>query len=149
LIAERVTTNVRALEGALIRVVAHHSLTCRPLDLTLAREVMDAMYLLSGLGTPSINDVQVAVAAHFGLTVEELVSPSRTTRVAWPRQLAIHLARELSRSSSLQEIGSAFGGRNHATVLHACRRVSERLRDDEQVAAVLAEISELVCGGQA
>jgi chromosomal replication initiator protein len=148
LIAERVTNNVRALEGALIRVVAHQSLTRRPLDVTLTREVMDAMYPLSGSGTPSINDVQVAVAAHFGLTVEELVSPSRTTRIAWPRQLAIHLARELS-CSSLQEIGSAFGGRNHATVLHACKRVSERLRDDQQVAAVLTEISELVCGGQA
>jgi chromosomal replication initiator protein len=148
LIAERVTNNVRALEGALIRVVAHHSLTRRPLDLTLTREVMDAMYPLSGSGTPSINDVQVAVATHFGLTVEELVSPSRTTRIAWPRQLAIHLARDLS-SSSLHEIGSAFGGRNHATVLHACKRVSERLRDDQQVAAVLAELSELVCGGQA
>jgi chromosomal replication initiator protein len=148
LIAERVTTNVRALEGALIRVVAHHSLTRRPLDLALTGEVMDVMYPVSGSGRPSINDVQVAVASHFGLTVEELVSTSRTARIAWPRQLAIHLARELS-SSSLQEIGTAFGGRNHATVLHACKRVSERLRDDQQVAAVLTEISELVCGGQA
>jgi chromosomal replication initiator protein len=149
LIAERVTANVRALEGALIRVVAHHSLTRRPLDLALTREVMDVMYPPSGSGARSIEDVQMAVAAHFGLTVEELVSPSRTARIAWPRQLAIHLAREMSTSSSLKDIGDAFGGRNHATVLHACKRVSERLRDDEQAAAELSKINELVCGGQA
>ncbi len=148
LIAERVATNVRALEGALIRVVAHHSLTRRPLDLALTREVMDVMYPLSGSGVPSIEDVQVTVAAHFGLTVDELISPSRAARVAWPRQLAIHLAREVS-SVSLKDIGSAFGGRSHATVLHACKRVSERLRDDQDAGADLSQIKELVCGGQA
>ena len=148
LIAERVTANVRALEGALIRVVAHHSLTRRPIDLVLTREVMDVMYPLGGSGMPSIEDVQVAVAAHFGLTVGELVSPSRAARIAWPRQVAIHLARELS-SASLKDIGSAFGGRNHATVLHACKRVSERLRDDQHAAAELSEINELVRGGHA
>jgi chromosomal replication initiator protein len=148
LIAERVTNNVRALEGALIRVVAHHSLTRRPLDLALTRGVMDAMYPPSGSEAPSIEDVKVAVAAHFGLTVDELVSPSRTARIAWPRQLALHLARELS-SSSLNDIGRAFGGRNHATVIHACKRVSERLRDDQHAADELSELSKLVCGGHA
>jgi chromosomal replication initiator protein len=140
LIADRVTTNIRALEGALIRVVAYHSLTQRPIDVALAAEVMDAMYPLSGCASPSISDVQVVVAAHHSLTVAELISPARTARVAWPRQIAIHLARELT-GASLQAIGEAFGGRNHGTVLHACKRVSERLAGDQYIADELHELS--------
>ena len=140
LIADRVTTNIRALEGALIRVVAYHSLTQRPIDVALATEVMDAMYPLSGSASPSIADVQAVVAAHHSLTVAELISPARTARVAWPRQLAIHLARELT-GASLQAIGEAFGGRNHGTVLHACKRVSERLAGDQYIADELHELS--------
>jgi chromosomal replication initiator protein len=143
LIAKRVTTNVRALEGALIRVVAHHSLTQRPIDLALATEVMDVMYPISVSGAPSIADVQAVVAAHYGITILELVSSSRAARVAWPRQVAIHLVRELG-PASLQVIGNAFGGRNHATVLHACKRVSERMRDDPHTVAEIAELDRTV-----
>ena len=132
------TGNIRTLEGALIRVVAHHSLTQRPIDLALATEVMDAMYPPRGSGRPSIDDVKRAVAAHFELSVDELVSPSRTARIAWPRQVAIHLARELC-GASLQAIGEAFGGRNHATVLHACKRVSDRLSNDQQAVDDIAD----------
>jgi chromosomal replication initiator protein len=150
LIADRVTSNVRALEGALIRVVAHHSLTQRPIDLSLATEVMDVMYPVSGSvsGSMSIDEIQVAVARHYALTVQELVSPSRAVRIAWPRQVAIHLTRQLS-TASLQAIGGAFGGRNHATVLHACKRVSERMRNDQQVAQEISEISEQLRACQA
>jgi len=138
-IAERVTTNVRALEGALIRVVAHHSLTERPIDARLATEVMDVMFPHPSSGGATIADVQAAVAAHYGITVAELVSAVRTARVTWPRQVAIHLARTLT-SASLHTLGEAFGGRNHATVLHACKRVSERLRDDQQAVDDVAEL---------
>ncbi len=140
LIADRATTNIRALEGALIRVVAYHSLTQRPIDLALATEVMDSMYPLSGSRSPSIDDVQAVVAAHYSLTVAELISPARSARIAWPRQMAIHLARELT-GSSLQSIGQAFGGRNHGTVLHACKRVSQRLAGDQYIAGELDELS--------
>jgi chromosomal replication initiator protein len=140
LIADRVTTNIRALEGALIRVVAYHSLTQRPIDVTLATGVMDSIYPLRGSTSPSIDDVQAVVAAHHSLTVAELISPARAARVAWPRQMAIHLARELT-SASLQAIGEAFGGRNHGTVLHACKRVSERLAEDQYIAGELDELS--------
>jgi chromosomal replication initiator protein len=139
LISERVTTNIRALEGALIRLVAYHSLTQRPIDLALATDVMDSMYPLGGPASPSIEQVQTVVAAHYQLSVKELVSPARASRVAWPRQVAIHLARELT-GASLQKIGDAFGGRNHATVLHACKRVSDRLSDDQGVAGELSEL---------
>ncbi len=86
--------------------------------------------------SPSIDDVQAVVAAHYSLTVAELISPARSARIAWPRQMAIHLARELT-GSSLQAIGQAFGGRNHGTVLHACKRVSERLAGDQYIAGEL------------
>ncbi|MFZ0042918.1 MAG: chromosomal replication initiator protein DnaA, partial [Solirubrobacteraceae bacterium] len=90
LVADRVTDNIRALEGALIRVVAYHSLTQRPIDLELAAEVLDALYPTKGSRSPSIADIQTVVATHFELSVAQLNSPSRTGRVAWARQLAIH-----------------------------------------------------------
>jgi chromosomal replication initiator protein len=137
-IASRVTDNVRALEGALIRVVAYHSLTRRPIDRILTTEVLDAMYPRSR--SPSISDVQTVVAARYSLSTAELVSAKRTASVAWPRQIAIHLARQLT-EAPLEKIGEAFGGRNHATVLHACKRVSKRLQDDREVALELDSLS--------
>jgi chromosomal replication initiator protein len=141
LIAARVTKNIRALEGALIRVVAFHSLTQHPIDLALAREVMDSMYPVRGSSQPTIEDVKRIVADQFSLSTEDLTSASRTARVAWPRQLAIHLARELT-GASLKTIGDAFGGRNHATVLHACKRVSERLAEDDNIAHDLNSLTQ-------
>jgi chromosomal replication initiator protein len=133
-IAERVTNNIRVLEGALIRVVAYHSLTQRPIDVPLAIEVMESMYPAAASTGPTIEEVQAVVADHFAISTPELTSASRAARVAWPRQIAIHLARDLT-DASLQTIGEAFGGRNHATVLHACKRVSERLAEEPGVSA--------------
>jgi chromosomal replication initiator protein len=149
LVADRVPDNIRALEGALIRVVAFHSLTQRPIDRALTLEVLDAMYpSRRAPGPPSIDEVQAIVAAHFRLSVEQLTSPSRTQAVAWPRQVAIHLARDLT-GASLPAIGRAFGGRNHATVLHACKRVSERLKNDQHVVDEIATLSAVVSARQA
>jgi chromosomal replication initiator protein len=147
LIADRITTNVRALEGALIRVVASHSLTGRPINLELATQVLDDMYPRAGARTLSIEDIQRVVASHYGLSVRELISSMRTARIAWPRQVAIHLTRELTHAS-LPAIGSAFGGRNHATVLHACKRVSERLITDPEVGGELADLTEALLSEQ-
>jgi chromosomal replication initiator protein len=149
LIADRVPDNIRALEGALIRVVAFHSLTQRPIDQALTKEVLDAVYpSRRGSGPPSIDEVQSIVATHFKLSVDQLTSPSRTNAISWPRQVAIHLARDLT-DASLPTIGKAFGGRNHATVIHACKRVSERLKNDQHVVDEIARLSALVSGGQA
>jgi chromosomal replication initiator protein len=140
-IAERVTDNVRALEGALIRTVAHHSLTGRPLDASLANDVLETMYPQRRSSALSIERIQVTVASAYDISVDELLSPSRAARVAWPRQVAIHLARDLTHSS-LAAIGGAFGGRNHATVLHACKRVSERVLSDPEAAGELDSLVE-------
>ena len=143
LIAERVPDNIRALEGALIRVVAHHSLTRRAIDLELASDVLDAIYPAHQPPALSIEAIQACVASHYRLTIAELLSSRRTTRIAWPRQVAIHLARELT-DCSLQAIGQAFGNRNHATVVHACKRVSERLVNDPAAVHELEELSSLL-----
>jgi chromosomal replication initiator protein len=141
LIAERVTDNVRTLEGALIRIVANHSLTNRPLDLQLAANVLDDVYPSRQPPDVSIAEIQAAVGAHFEVSAAELMSSTRTARIAWARQVAIQLARELT-NTSLHEIGKAFGGRNHATVLHACKRVSERMKDSAEISTELRELTE-------
>jgi chromosomal replication initiator protein len=133
-IAERIDSNVRALEGALIRVVAFSSLTGRPLTGELAGEVIDGLYPRKKSSQKperrSIGEIQAAVGEHFGLSPDELLSSARTPRVAWPRQLAMYLARELT-GESLPAIGRQFGGRNHTTVLHAWRRTTARIASDD------------------
>jgi chromosomal replication initiator protein len=127
LLAARVTTNVRALEGALVRLVAYGSLTGRPLDAGLAADVLDRLGLaLTTPRTTSIEAVQAAACAHFSLTLEDLLSRSRAERVMWPRQAAMYLCKELT-NQSLPAIGRAFAGRDHTTVLHACKRVAAHI----------------------
>jgi chromosomal replication initiator protein len=147
LIAERVTDNIRALEGALIRIVAHHSLAARPIDLELAATVLDAISPPTQSSSVTLAGIQASVGAYYELSVAELISSSRAVRIAWPRQVAIHLAREFT-TASLHTIGDAFGGRNHATVLHACKRVSERLLDSPEAAQEVRELAVLIRGGQ-
>jgi chromosomal replication initiator protein len=131
-IAERVENNVRALEGALIRVVAYSSLTGREITTELAHEVLDSLYprTTSLARRRSVAEIQVAAARYFGVSSEELLSAARTQRIAWPRQVAMYLARELT-GESLPAIGRHFGGRDHTTVLHAWRRTSARISSDE------------------
>ncbi|MGA7703378.1 MAG: chromosomal replication initiator protein DnaA [Solirubrobacteraceae bacterium] len=126
LIAKRITINVRALEGALIRVVAYSSLTGRPLQAELAGEVLDGLYPQAKPRPRSIDQIKAAACEQFGVSAEELVSPARSARVAWPRQVAMYLARELT-DESLPSIGRQFGGRDHTTVLHAWRRTEKRM----------------------
>ena len=132
-IAGRIDTNVRALEGALIRVVAFSSLTGRPLTAELANEVLNSLYPRPSASTRArtISEIQAAACAHFGLSSDELLSSTRSPRVAWPRQVAMYLARELT-GESLPSIGREFGGRNHTTVMHACRRAGARIATDAE-----------------
>ena len=123
LVAARVTSNVRALEGVLIRLVAYGSLTRRPLDQALVGDVLERLGVgLGSLTAPSISAVQDVTCAHFGITHAELLSRSRAERLVWPRQAAMYLCKELT-PHSLPTIARAFDGRDHTTVLHACKRV--------------------------
>lgn len=145
-IAQRIPGNMRALEGALIRVVAFHSLTGRPIDAPLAEEVLAGLYPGAALrrkAAPTVELIQQMTCELFGLTRDELVSPGRGGRVAWPRQLAMYLAREHT-DASLPAIGRAFGGRNHTTVLHACRRAAERLGADPEASDAVRTLTERI-----
>jgi chromosomal replication initiator protein len=143
LIADRVTDNVRALEGALIRVVAFGSLTGRPVSPELTAEVLDGLYpdLRSRARAMTVREIQERTAEAFGVSVEALVSPSRAGGLAWPRQVAMYLARELT-DQTLPAIGRAFGGRNHTTVLHAYRRTAERIAGDPDAFEIVRRLTE-------
>jgi chromosomal replication initiator protein len=148
LIATSVTTNVRTLEGTLIRVVAYASLTGQPVTATLAAEVMDRLSLRTAVADPpTIASIQEAICKHFGISRDELLSRSRAQRLAWPRHVAMYLARELT-DHSLPVIGRQFGGRDHSTVLNACRRAGQRLATDAKAySAVELLTAALTSGG--
>jgi len=132
-IAGRMTDDVRSLEGALVRVVAYASLAGRPLDAGLAAEVLDRLEPRTAPTPRSISDIQAAIVQHFELTLDELRGTSRAARVSWPRQLAMLLSRELT-DATLPAIGREFGGRDHSTVIWACRRADVRLASDQDAA---------------
>jgi chromosomal replication initiator protein len=143
LIAERVTANIRALEGALIRVVAFGSLTGRPVTAELADEVLAGLYPELNARRCSVDDVQQGICAAFGISMEQLLSHSRAQPIAWPRQVAMYLARELT-DATLPQIGRAFGGRNHTTVLHACMRTAERMAADPETYETVRRLTDEV-----
>ena len=125
-IAKRIRSNVRELEGALRRVIANARFTGRPVTLEFTKEALkDLLSLQAKLVT--IENIQKTVADYYKVRVADLLSKRRSRSVARPRQVAMALAKELT-SQSLPEIGDAFGGRDHTTVLHACKRI-KGLRD--------------------
>ena len=128
-IAKRIRSNVRELEGALRRVIANSKFTGRPINLEFAKEALrDLLALQERL--VSIENIQKTVAEYFKIRVGDLLSKKRSRSIARPRQVAMALSKELT-NHSLPEIGDAFGGRDHTTVLHACRRI-EALRETEK-----------------
>jgi chromosomal replication initiator protein len=127
-IAQRIRSNVRELEGALRRVLANARFTGQPITLEFAKEALrDVLALQDKLVT--VENIQKTVAEYFKIRVADLLSKRRSRSIARPRQIAMALAKELT-AHSLPEIGDGFGGRDHTTVLHACRRV-KALRDSE------------------
>ncbi|MBT3504780.1 MAG: chromosomal replication initiator protein DnaA [Piscirickettsiaceae bacterium] len=131
-IAKRIRSNVRDLEGALQRVLAYSRFTRQPLSIDMAQEALkDLLALHQKLVT--LDSIQKTVAEYFKIRVSDLLSKKRTRSIARPRQIAMALAKELT-NHSLPEIGDAFGGRDHTTVLHACRKVAELLETDSRIA---------------
>ncbi|GEK07805.1 MULTISPECIES: chromosomal replication initiator protein DnaA [Pseudoalteromonas] len=126
-IAKKLRSNVRELEGALNRVIANANFTGRPISIDFVKEALrDLLALQDKLVT--IDNIQRTVAEYYRIRVSDLLSKRRSRSVARPRQVAMALSKELT-NHSLPEIGDAFGGRDHTTVLHACRKVKE-LRDE-------------------
>ena len=146
-IADRVTDNVRALEGALIRIVAYGSLTGQAITRDLAEDVLAGLYPDLRPRRRSLREIQEQVCAAFDVSLEQLLSSSRVGAVTWPRQIAMYLARELT-DATLPAIGQAFGGRNHTTVLHAHRRTAERIASDPEAYETVRRLTVELRGGQ-
>jgi chromosomal replication initiator protein len=140
-IAGRVSTNIRELEGALTRVVAFSSLTGLPLTVDLAEQVLRDLFP-GGDSVPEVTiaRIQEAVSDRFGLSVPELVSPRRSQAVAYPRQVAMYLSRELT-DSSLPKIGKEFGGRDHTTVIHATSKITRLIGEDRSVYNLVQDLT--------
>ncbi len=131
-IAKRINSNIRELEGALRRVIASARFTGRSIDLAFTKESLrDLLALQDKL--VSVDNIQKTVAEYYKIRVTDLLSARRTRSITRPRQIAMALAKELT-SHSLPEIGESFGGRDHTTVLHACRKVSELKESDLRIA---------------
>jgi chromosomal replication initiator protein len=130
-IAKRIRSNVRELEGALRRVVATSNFTGRPITLEFAKEALrDLLALQEKLVT--IENIQKTVAEYYKIRIADLLSKRRSRSIARPRQVAMALAKELT-NHSLPEIGDAFGGRDHTTVLHACKRIKALRESDRRI----------------
>ncbi len=130
-IAKRIRSNVRELEGALRRVYANSQFTGKPITLAFAKEALSDLLVLQDRMV-TIDNIQRTVADYYKIRVAELCSNSRLREIVRPRQMAMALAKELT-TQSLPDIGEAFGGRDHTTVLHACRKVRELQQKDEQL----------------
>jgi len=130
-VAKKIRSNVRELEGALRRLSANSQFRGEPITLEFSKETLkDLLALQDKLVT--IENIQKVVAEYYKIRMNELVSKKRTRSVARPRQVAMSLAKELT-GHSLPEIGSAFGGRDHTTVIHAYRKVDELRRSDRKI----------------
>jgi chromosomal replication initiator protein len=151
-IARRISGNIRALEGALIRVVAYGSLSGQPMTPQLTSTVLDGFYgperrVAAGVGAgPSLEAIQDAVCERFHITREELLSSNRAARLVWPRQIAMYLARE-NTHLTFPDIARRFGGRNHTTVMHAVKRTADRLTADRDAYETVRELTERLSSG--
>ncbi len=131
-LANRIRTNIRRLEGALIRVASYASLTGKKLTIEVVEGLLREILHEEGRMTISIEFIQKKVAEHYDIRLADMTSKRRPENIAFPRQIAMYLSRTLT-ESSLNTIGEAFGGRDHGTVLHACRLVKDRMEVDANV----------------
>ena len=138
-LANRIRTNIRRLEGALNRVVSYGALTGRSLSLEEVEILLREILYEEAHHTISIEIIQKKVAEHFDIRLADMTSKRRPENIAFPRQIAMFFSRRMT-DSSLNTIGEAFGGRDHGTVLHACRLVKDRMEVDSDVRQVVGRL---------
>jgi len=140
-IAGQIDTNIRELEGALIRVVAYSSLINADITSHLAAEALKDIIPSSRPKIITIHDIQAKVGEFYGLKLEDFKARKRTKAIAFPRQIAMYLSRELT-EFSLPKIGEAFGGRDHTTVIHAHEKISKLVKDDPELYKIIQNLTE-------
>jgi len=140
-IAEKVVSNIRELEGALIKVIASASLTKRPITLELAQECLASLLVDSKdrKYPATIPEIQRVVAEYYGISIDEMRGQRRTRYSAFPRQVAMYIARELT-NASLPTIGREFGGRDHSTVIYAYEKIKEAISQDPEIARTINQL---------
>ncbi|WP_044481587.1 chromosomal replication initiator protein DnaA [Paenibacillus antibioticophila] len=142
-IANQIDTNIRELEGALIRVVAYSSLINQDITTHLAAEALKDIIPSSRPKMITIQDIQQRVGEYYNLRLEDFKARKRTKAIAFPRQIAMYLSRELT-DFSLPKIGDAFGGRDHTTVIHAHEKISQQLKSDQDLYKVINNLTEKI-----
>ena len=138
-LANRIRTNVRRLEGALMRVASFASLSGKELTNEVVEHLLKDILQEEARHAVTIEQIQRRVAEHFDVRLADMTSKRRPANIAFPRQIAMYLARELTKMS-LNEIGDAFGGRDHGTVLHACKLVKRRMQEQDNIRQTISFI---------
>ena len=130
-LADKIRNNVRRLEGALMRVASYKSLSDRPITREVIENLLRDIFQEQARKSVTIDQIQRRVAEHYDVRLADMTSKRRPANIAFPRQIAMYLSRELTKSS-LSDIGDAFGGKDHGTVIHACKLVKRRIEEDEK-----------------
>jgi ATPase involved in DNA replication initiation len=142
-IATKIKSNIRELEGALIRIVAFSSLTNKEISVDLAVEALKDIISSKQSKQVTIGLIQEVVANYYNLQISDFKSARRTRNVAFPRQIAMYLSRKLT-DMSLPKIGEEFGGRDHTTVIHAYEKISGNLKVDESLQNAVSELTKRI-----
>ncbi|MCD6521872.1 chromosomal replication initiator protein DnaA [Candidatus Calescamantes bacterium] len=146
-IAQGITSNIRELEGALIKVMAYSTINKIPVDKNLVKEVLKDIIPLGRESRVSVEKIKNAVIEFFQLKPADLISKKRAKSIALPRQIAMYLTRELT-ELSLPEIGLNFGGRDHTTVLHACEKIRKKIEEDEKFKEIVEALKKKIVYGK-
>jgi len=136
-LADRIRNNVRRLEGALMRVASYKSLSDREITKDVIENLLRDIFQEQARKAVTIDQIQRKVAEHYDVRLADMTSKRRPANIAFPRQIAMYLARELTKSS-LNDIGDAFGGKDHGTVIHACKLIKKRIIEDEQTRHIVS-----------
>ncbi|MDD3088560.1 MAG: chromosomal replication initiator protein DnaA [Candidatus Omnitrophica bacterium] len=144
-LAEKVRTNIREMEGALIRVVAYSNMFAKEITVPLARDVLKGM-ISAEEKKITLDQIQKIVASYFDVKITDLKTKKRTRAIAYPRQFAMYLSRTLT-DHSLPDIGLFYGGRDHTTVLHACDKISKELSCNENTRSVVQKLTDSIRSG--
>lgn len=147
LIAQRIDSNIRELEGSLTRLVAFSSLTGRPIDPSLTEEALREVFAQREPKRVTCELIQETVASYYSVSVDDLKSARRNREVTVPRQVAMYLTREMV-GLSLPRIGESFGGRDHTTVMHSCEKIQEVLRDNPGFFSQMEDIRKILKDGK-
>ncbi len=143
-IATHITSNIRELEGALITVMAYSKLTEQPISIPMVEEVLRDLIGREKIRPATIDGVQRAVAEFFDVRISDLRGRSRQRQVAFPRQIAMFLCKNLIPSLSLNEVGEAFGGKDHTTVLYACQKINNAMKDNRSTHRTVEDLKRAI-----